>query len=138
MREPSPLQAAAQRKHAAAVERATVALSALVAEGAAITFQQVARRAGVSRQWLYGQPLLRGEIEELRQRPASGVPARERSSEASLHQRLRTTLDENQALREDNRQLKHELALAYGAQREPAPITSVGARSGSALGGASR
>jgi hypothetical protein len=39
MRELSPLQAAAQRKHAAAVERATVALSALVAEGAAITFQ---------------------------------------------------------------------------------------------------
>jgi len=47
MRELSPLQAAAQRKHAAAVERATVALSALAAEGATITFQQVARRAGV-------------------------------------------------------------------------------------------
>ncbi len=138
MSEPSPLQAAAQRKHAAAVQRATVALSALVAEGAAITFQQVARRAGVSRQWLYGQPLLRGEIEELRQRPANGVPARERSTEASLHQRLRTTLDENQALREDNRQLKHELALAYRERRDPAPITSVRAGSGSALGGASR
>lgn len=122
MPEPSPLQAAAQRKHAATLERATVALSALAAEGAQVTFQQVARRAGVSRQWLYGQPVLRGEIEELRQRPASGVPARERSSEASLHQRLRTTLDENQALREEHRQLKHELALAYGAARAPASI----------------
>ncbi len=138
MRELSPLQAAAQRKHAAAVERATVALSALAAEGATITFQQVARRAGVSRQWLYGQPLLRAKIEELRQRPASGVPAPERSSEAWLHQRLRTTLDENQALREQNQALKHELALAYGARREPAPITRAGARSGSALGGASK
>ena len=69
---------------------------------------------------------------------SSGVPARERSSEASLHQRLRMVLDENQALRDENRQLKHELALAYGERRDPAAITSVGAGSGSALGGASR
>jgi len=117
MAEPNALQVAAQRKRAAALARANAALSELAAEGADITFQHVARRGGVSRQWLYGQSGLRAQIQELRQRPRRGVPARERSSEASLHQRLRTVLDENRALREQNRELKHELALAYGAQR---------------------
>lgn len=121
MAEPSVLQIAATRKHTDTLARATLALHELASEGAEITFQQVARRAGVSRQWLYSQPELRTEIEKLRQRPRQGAPARERSSEASLHQRLRTTLDENRILRDENRGLKHELALAYGAQRAPAP-----------------
>jgi hypothetical protein len=116
MAEPSVLQIAATRKHTDTLARATLALQELASEGAEITFQQVARRAGVSRQWLYSQPELRTEIEKLRQ----GAPARERSSEASLHQRLRTTLDENRVLRDENRGLKHELAVAYGAQRASA------------------
>lgn len=126
MAEPSPLHAAALRKRAAARARATAALTELAADGSEITFQSVACRAAVSRQWLYRQPELRAEIERLRQRPGQGVPVRERSSEASLRQRLRTVLDENRALREDNRELKRELALAYGAQR--APVSPAGAQ----------
>lgn len=117
MDEPTPLQAAAERKRAVTLQRASTALRELATEGADITFQQVARRAAVSRQWLYQQPELRGEIEQLRQRPKPRVPVRERSSEASLHQRLRTVMEENRTLRAENRELKHELTLAYGAQR---------------------
>ncbi len=120
MTETSALEVAAQRKRAATLQRATAALAELADEGAEISFQHVARRAAVSRQWLYRQPDLRAQIEELRQRPRQGVPARERSSEASLQQRLRGLLEENRALREENRDLKHELALAYGEQRAPA------------------
>lgn len=120
MAETSALEVAAQRKRAATLQRATAALAELADEGAEISFQHVARRGGVSRQWLYRQPELRAQIEELRQRPRQGVPARERSSEASLQQRVRGLLEENRALREENRDLKHELALAYGAQRAPA------------------
>lgn len=111
----SHLQAAAQRR----MTRATAALAELGAEGEEISFQRVARRARVSRQWLYGQPTLRAQIKQLRERPRQGVPARERSSEASLQQRVRTLLDDNRALREENRDLKHELAVAHGAQRAP-------------------
>jgi hypothetical protein len=75
------------------------------------------RAAGVSRQWLYGHPDLRAQIEHLRARPRQGVPARERSREASLQQRLRGLLDDNRALREQVQALKHELELIYGAQR---------------------
>jgi hypothetical protein len=76
----------------------------------------------VSRQWLYGQPELRVQIEQLRGRPGRGVPTQQRSSEASLQQRLRTVLDDNAALRDQVRELKLELALAYGAQRAPASL----------------
>jgi hypothetical protein len=117
MPEPTGLQLAAQHKRDATLTRATAALGELAEQGATISFQSVARRAQVSRQWLYGQPALRAQIEQLRERPAQGVPARERASDASLQQRLRGLIDDNQALREQVRALTHELALAYGEQR---------------------
>ena len=126
MPELTSLQAAAQRKRAAAIERATTALSELAADGSEISFQRLARHASVSRQWLYGQPELRAQIEELRERPRQGVPARQRSSEASLQQRVRALLDENAALRDQTRDLKHELALAYGMRRAPDPPPHTG------------
>lgn len=116
-----PLAAAAARKSKRTLELACSALRDLEARGEAISFQAVARQAGISRQWLYGQPEMRAEIERLRviQRdsPAS-VPAGERSTKASLRARLQTVLDENRRLREETAQLKHELALAYGQRRD--------------------
>lgn len=117
------LQAAAQRKREHALDRARQAVRDLDRDGAEISFQAVARRAGVSRQWLYQQPALREEIERLRdlqhQRPST-IPARKRSSEASLRQRIQTLLDENQRLRDANAALRDELAVAYGHQRQQA------------------
>jgi Family of unknown function (DUF6262) len=115
-----PLTHAAAARHRRAVERAERALRELEAEGAQITFQAVAVRARVSRQWLYTQPALRAEIERLREgRPtrSDGVPAQQRATEASLRQRLETLCAENQRLREENAGLKTELAIAYGQQR---------------------
>ena len=115
-----PLNQAAAVRHQRTVERAERALRDLDAEGSAISFQSVAKRAGVSRQWLYTQPAIRAEIEQVRDKaPArtSAVPARQRTSEASLRQRLDTMRAENQRLREENQSLKAELAIAYGQQR---------------------
>jgi Family of unknown function (DUF6262) len=116
-----PLTRAAAARHRRAFERAERALRDLDAEGAQISFQSVARRAGVSRQWLYTQAALRAQIEHLRDRAparADGVPARQRATEASLRQRLESLRAENQRLREENASLKAELAIAYGQQRE--------------------
>ncbi len=115
------LAAAAARRRTAALERAHAALHNLDVRGEGITFQSVARAAGVSRQWLYQQPELRAEIERLReQRPAATAarPARERATEASLRQRVETLLDENRRLRQDNAALRDELAILYGERRE--------------------
>jgi hypothetical protein len=115
-----PLAKAANARHQRAVERAERALRELDREGAAISFQSIAQRGGISRQWLYTQPALRAEIERLRERQptrSDGVPARQRASEASLRQRVETLRAENQRLREENADLKTELAIAYGQQR---------------------
>jgi hypothetical protein len=118
-----PLHQAATARHRRTVERAERALRDLDAEGAQISFQSVARRAGVSRQWLYTQPALRSQIERLRDRPpaeVNGIPTRQRATEASLRQRIETLRAENQRLREENTRLKTELAIAYGSRRATA------------------
>src|SRR4051794_21143847 len=109
-----PLSTAAARRHDAALGRAREALRALGGAGEPVTFQAVARAAGVSRQWLYTQPQLRADIEPLRDqptRPAAGPPPRERASDASRRQRIEHLLAENRRLRDENATLKDELAV---------------------------
>ncbi|MGW2512283.1 DUF6262 family protein [Streptomyces scopuliridis] len=62
--------------------KAVQALRTLDAAGEPVTFETVAKQAGISRSWLYAQPDLRAEIERLRsahrREPRSPVPARQR------------------------------------------------------------
>ena len=57
---------AAERRSDRAVERARKAIRRLERAGEPVSFQSVAREAGVSRQFLYTVDPLRGEIERLR------------------------------------------------------------------------
>ncbi len=57
---------AAQRRHEHTRAKAIEALRRLDQAGDAITFEAVARAAGVSRSWLYEQPELREAIQRLR------------------------------------------------------------------------
>jgi hypothetical protein len=116
----APLLAVAHRKRDRAIERAHAALRDLDRRGETISFQAVARHAGVSRQWLYTQPELRAEIERLRARHppvAPRVPDAERAREASLRQRNTTLLAENRRLRDQIAELQAELAIAHGQRR---------------------
>jgi len=116
------LGAAARRRSQSAQARAKTALRALDARGEPITFQAVAHAAGVSRQWLYTQPELRDEIEQLRAADSNledrPVPARERASDNSLRHRNRALLEENQRLRAELVAVKDELAVALGELRD--------------------
>jgi hypothetical protein len=130
---PHPLAAAAATRRSAALQRAEAALREPGAADGPVTFQAIARRAGVSRQWLYEQPELRAEIERLRDArpPAPARPTHERASEASLRQRVETLLAENRRLRHENGELRAELALAHGHRREAEieqPAASAAAR----------
>jgi 3-methyladenine DNA glycosylase AlkC len=119
------VQAARRRSHATR-ERAIQALRRLAAKGDPVTFETVARTAGVSRSWLYAQSDLRLEIGRLRALQQEGqaraassplVPARQRASEASLRRRLEAVNAEIRRLREENRQLREQLAWAIGERR---------------------
>jgi hypothetical protein len=114
-----PLVLAAQRKSQDAITRARSAIRALHDTRAPITFQAVAEHAGVSRQWLYKNAELRGEIEKLRghQMGARRVPAAQRASDASLRQRNRTLAGDNKRLRAENAELKAEIAALLGERR---------------------
>jgi hypothetical protein len=97
------------------------ALRELDREGAAVTFAAVAKRARVSRVFLYEHPELRAQIEALRAAQAAAparLPVRQRASDASLRSRLRAALDENQRQRDEIAALREELALAHGRVRE--------------------
>ncbi len=119
-RQAAALDAAAKRKSQAAQRRAKDALRTLDARGEQITFQAVAQTAGVSRQWLYTQPDLRGEINLLRDASSeqNDRPARERASDNSLRHRNRALLEENQRLRAELVAVKNELAVALGELRD--------------------
>jgi Family of unknown function (DUF6262)/Basic region leucine zipper len=119
--DPTPLATAARRKREHAQTRARKALRELAEHGRPISFQAVARQAGVSRQWLHQQPDLRNEIELLRDRNIADTqprtPDAQRASTASLRQRLDNLHAENHRLREQVAELKAELAIAYAQRR---------------------
>jgi hypothetical protein len=87
------LIAAASRRHELARSKAIGAVRELDAAGATVTFEAVARAAGVSRSWLYAQPDIRDEVLRLRdlgrRAPGTSMPACHRSSDASLLRRRR-------------------------------------------------
>lgn len=117
----SHLAAAAARRSADVHERATKTLRRLDAAGVPITFAAVADAAEVSRSWLYRNHDIRAEIDRLRAKtpPANRTtaPAAERSTDASLHQRLDNLLDDNRALRGEIHQLREQIAVLLGRQR---------------------
>jgi len=117
----TPLAVAAARRHELTRARAIQALRELDRAGAPVTFAAVAAAAGISRSWIYTQPDIRDQIQQLRnstsRAPDAPVPAAQRSTDASLHARLTATLQRNQALAGENARLRRQLARALGDQR---------------------
>lgn len=115
------LTTAARRRHELTRSKTIRALRELDASGGPVTFAIVAKSAGVSRSWLYTQPDIRAEIERLRSRhhraPAQAVPARQRTTDPSLRQRLHVANARNRELAEDNQRLRRQLAQALGELR---------------------
>ncbi len=114
--------AAARRRAEQTRQRAIAALRRMDATGQRITFDAVARQAGVSRSWLYAQQDLRAEIQRLRQRhpatPAAPVPpVRQQASASSLLRRLEAATARIRHLEADNQQLRDALARALGERR---------------------
>ncbi len=116
--------AAAQRRSQNAQQQAAAALRRLDSAGLAVSFDIVAREAGVSRSWLYTQPHLRAEIERLRQRQRSSpgriIPDRQRASDPSLRARLTAAHERIRELQAENRRLRTALAEAIGVNRATA------------------
>jgi hypothetical protein len=115
------LVTAARRRHELARAKTIRALRELDQADSPVTFPIVAQYAGVSRSWLYTQPDITTEIQRLRtlarRAPVTRLPAQQRSSDASLRQRLQVAQQRNRQLAEDNQRLRRQLAQALGQLR---------------------
>ena len=113
--------AAARHRAQTTRRRAVAALRRMDSTGATITFEALAREAGVSRSWLYTQPDLRAEIDRRRTDPPPptkrALPDRQHCSDASLRQRLELATARIHDLEADNHQLRQALAAALGGNR---------------------
>lgn len=117
------LTAATRHRAATTREQARAALRRLDRDGIPVTFAAVATAADVSRSLLYRDPALRAEIDRLRTHDILGPtrsPAADRASEASLQQRLATALDDNRLLRDENHQLRQQIAIVLVVNNTPA------------------
>lgn len=116
------LLTAARERTEATRARALRALRRIEDTGVLVTFEAVAREAGVSRSWLYSQPDIQATIHELRARSRSApaapsTPQRQRATDASLLSRLEAATERLRLLEEDNRELRQALAEALGTIR---------------------
>ncbi len=116
------LASAARQRAEQTRAKALRALRDLDNGGRPITFDAVAREAGISRSWLYSQPDIRAHIDDLRtHRPSPTTtppPQRQRASDGSLMRRLEATTERLRQLEAENRELRHALAEALGQARE--------------------
>ena len=78
-----------------------------------LTFESVARHAGVSRSWIYTQTDIKDEIRRLRdpnrRQPSTPIPAPQRASDDSLRQRLEIANRRNRELADENQRLRRQL-----------------------------
>jgi hypothetical protein len=114
------LLAAAQRRRDSTLERAQRTLRELSESGQRYTVTDIAARAGVSRAWLYAQSGLGGQIRQLTDRRTTSPPIVEetqRSSDASLRQRLTLAHVRIRELDDENRHLRDQIAHLHGQLR---------------------
>jgi hypothetical protein len=111
------LQKAATARSERTRRKALDALDRLQRDGVSVTVAGLARAAGVARSWIYTQPdlLARLTTEHPRRRPAS--TDRTRASDESWQRRIELAHQRIQQLTEENRQLRAQLAIAYGQRR---------------------
>jgi hypothetical protein len=112
----------ARARHQQTLRRALEALTTMASDGDAVTVSRLASKAAVSRSWIYTQPELLDQIEQLRHnRPkngSSGRPAVSRASEESLRRRLDLAHQRIAQLRAENQELRQSLARAHGQLRQ--------------------
>ena len=69
----APLAEAAARRHELTRARAIQALREIDRPGMPVTFAAIAAAAGISRSWLYTQPDIRDQIQQMRSTPGHGT-----------------------------------------------------------------
>jgi hypothetical protein len=110
----------ARARHQQTLQRAQAALAAMASDGTPVTIARLAAEAGVSRAWIYTQPGLRDQIEQMQRGHTPGSPPARQASDESLRRRLELAHQKITQLRAESQQLRHDLAAAHGQLRATA------------------
>ncbi len=118
----------ARARHEQTLQRAQATLAAMTRDSGTITIARLATEAGVSRAWIYTQPALREQIQQMQRDRATGASpatrqAASKASDESLRRRLELAHHKITQLRAENQQLRHDLAAAHGLLRVAAART---------------
>jgi hypothetical protein len=112
------LASSAVSKKEAALKKTDAAISALLKEKAAINFNAVAEKAGVSKAWLYRETAVAERIKRLRNQQSNNVQKAhkesERASDASKGALVTTLKARVKELESENKELKKQLEIIYG------------------------
>ncbi|MEU3343001.1 DUF6262 family protein [Streptomyces sp. NPDC006668] len=125
---PHHLAEHARLRHQQTLDHAEETLAEMADAGEPVTVALVARKAGVSRSWIYSQPALRDRIRQQQHFRDGANAVREtvtRASDDSLRQRLVLAHERISQLRTENQQLRDALAHAHG-QLRAARLTAEG------------
>lgn len=123
-RDTNGLKRAARERSDATRQRAMAVVREMQVQEQAVTFRSVAARAQVSTAWLYENKPVREQILRLRQGTGKPTDDKPCPRQQISHERMVATLRLRiRTLEESNRELKHQLEIAYG-RLAVAPSTS--------------
>lgn len=110
-------EAVKQRQHKPR-QRGAAALADLQRQNLPISVAGLARRAGVTRSWIYSQPDLVATIRERRSTTTRFAPPRTMATDESWKRRLELAHDRIRQLSHEVQQLRDQLARAHGHLRQ--------------------
>ncbi len=101
---------AAKSKREITLSKATKALYELQSTNQVVTFAAIAKHANISVAWLYRQPNIRKQVEQLRAKSLPSLIAHKKAENALLcHLKTRVKTLEN-----ENKELRKQLEIVYG------------------------
>ncbi len=106
----------AKQRSQETLKRTDEAINRLVKQGKAITFQSVARAAGVSVAYLYKYDSIKQRIDQLRkqQYPIKGLPPKQQASDDSKMAIIKTLKERIRKLEAENKELRDHIEVAQG------------------------
>ncbi len=110
------LRESAKQRSQEALKQTDAAINRLVKEGKKITFQSIAKAAGVSVAYLYKYDSIKQRINQLRKQqfPIKGLPPKQKASDDSKTAIIKTLKERIKKLETENRSLRDHIEVAQG------------------------
>ncbi len=118
------LRESSKKRSQEALQRTDAAINRLVKEGKKITFQSVAKAAGVSVAYLYKYDSIKQRIDQLRKQqfPIKGLPPKQKASDDSKTAIIKTLKERIKKLEAENRGLRDHIEVAQGVAMQVADL----------------